>query len=349
MKTPLQKLRERIDEINKDILDLLNIRTTLVKKLSAYKDEINLDYYDPIREQEMIKSLIEQNKGPLPNELVKDIFSCIFSSSLRFMGINKEKRLLVSREQNDEFYTISKMFNIPLNAPVIMAGPCAIETEEFLDTIADILCSRNVKFLRGGAYKPRTSPYDFQGLREKGLRILCDIGRKYELFTISEVVDTRDVEVAAKYVDIIQIGARNMQNYELLKEAGKTHKPVLIKRGMSATINEFINVAEYVALQGNRKIILCERGIRTFENKTRNTLDISSIPIIKNETKLPIIVDLSHSLGRKDIIIPMAKSALAAGADGLMIEVHPLPELALSDSNQQLSPEEFLELLDALV
>jgi len=174
------------------------------------------------------------------------------------------------------------------------------------------------------------------------------VGKKYEMITISEVVDTRDVEIAAKYVDIIQIGARNMQNYELLKEAGKTHKPVLIKRGMSATINELIHVAEYVALQGNRKIILCERGIRTFENKTRNTLDISSIPIIKKETKLPIIVDLSHSLGRKDIMIPMAKSALAAGADGLLIEVHPLPELALSDSNQQVSPNEFINLLNAL-
>ena len=246
--------------------------------------------------------------------------------------------MLISSEHNNGFLDIYQMFKIDKDTPFIIAGPCAIENRDYLEKVASFLSKNNYKFLRGGAFKPRTSPYDFQGLGKEGLKILSQVGKKYNLFTVTEIIDPRDVETALEYVDVFQIGARNMQNYELLKEVGQTGRPILLKRGLSATIQEWMLAAEYIGLQGNRKIILCERGIRTFETKTRNTLDISSVAIIKKETCLPVIIDLSHSLGRKDIILPIARAALAVGADGLMVEVHPYPELALSDSKQQLKP-----------
>lgn len=259
---------------------------------------------------------------------------------------NYEEQLLqVSSQSNVSFKSIHEMFNLPENELIIIAGPCAVESVTCLENIVTVLHQNNVRFLRGGAYKPRTSPYDFQGLGRAGLKILKTIGKKYGMFTVTEVVDTRQVGFISQNADILQVGARNMQNYELLKEVGKTQKPVLLKRGISATIREFVYAAEYIALQGNREIILCERGIRTFETEVRNTLDISSIPILKKETKLPVLVDLSHSLGRKDIINSVAKAVLAAGAEGLMVEVHPCPDLALSDKKQQLNPSEFKELI----
>jgi phospho-2-dehydro-3-deoxyheptonate aldolase len=341
-------LRQEIDEINNELLKLLNLRTLCARKISELKDESGIDYFDSVREEEMLRDIIKNNHGPLPNELVKDIFVNIFKSTLCYMGINRERKLLVSSCNDNGFKSIHEMFNIKTGKPIIMAGPCAVENVQYLEDIAQLLVQNNVKFLRGGTFKPRTSPYDFQGLKEKGLKILNDVGKKYDLFTVTEVVDTRDVELVIKYVDVLQIGARNMQNFELLKEIGQTNRPVFLKRGISSTIQEFIFAAEYVALQGNRKIILCERGIRTFETRTRNTLDISSIPIIKKETSLPIIADLSHSLGRKDIVCAIAKAVLAVGADGIMVEVHPYPELALSDSKQQLNPGEFIELLNVI-
>ncbi len=344
----LSNLREKIDKINYDLLTLLNKRTSLVNEIIHLKDRANLEYLDILREQEMIGAILERNEGPLEDETIKNIFNNIFRSTVSYMSNNKEKKLLVSSENENRLYTIQEMFNLPDNNPIIIAGPCAIENKESLRSVAAILCERNVKFLRGGAFKPRTSPYDFQGLKVNGLKILNEIGKEYGLITITEVIDCRDVEVVSKYVDILQIGARNMQNFELLKEVGHTQKPILLKRGMSAKIQELIFAAEYIALKGNRKIILCERGIRTFESKTRNTLDISSIPIIKKETNLPIIVDVSHSLGRKDIVNPIAKAAMAVGADGIMVEVHPYPELALSDSKQQLNLIEFNKLIDYL-
>lgn len=345
MKRELEELRLEINGINHELLRLLNLRTALVKEISDLKDEKGMEYFDPVREAEMFEDLFRQNQGPLPNELVKEVFTTIFASALKYMGIKKEKRLLVSSGHDKGFMKIHEIFNLQPETPIIMAGPCAVEKFEYLESIAALLKEKGVRFLRGGAYKPRTSPYDFQGLGEEGLKILHEVGKKYGLITVTEVMDTRDVQTVAKYVDLLQVGARNMQNFELLKEIGETDHPVLLKRGLSATVQEFILAAEYIGLRGNRKIILCERGIRTFETKTRNTLDISSIPIIKKETSLPIIVDLSHSLGRKDIINPLAGAALAAGADGLMVEVHPYPELALSDAKQQLNPEEFEELL----
>ena len=225
---------------------------------------------------------------------------------------------------------------------------CAVETPEQLEKVAVALKRNNVNMLRGGAYKPRTSPYDFQGLKEDGLKILSCVGKEYGLKTVTEIVDTRDIETVSNYVDVLQIGARNMQNFELLKEIGQSQKPVILKRGICATIQEFMLAAEYIVLQGNRNVILCERGIRTYETKTRYTLDISSIPIIKKETILPIIADLSHSLGRTDIVNSLAKAAIAVGADGIMVEVHPQPEVALSDSKQQLNIGEFEHMLNEI-
>ncbi len=348
MENNLNVLRQEIDDINLSILDLINKRTLLLQQIGKLKDEYSMEYFDTEREAKMLENIFNHNRGPLYNELVKDIFSSIFSTSLKYMGITKEKKLLISSKSQEKFKTIREIFDLPDDSPIIVAGPCAVENIEYLEKTARFLRDRNMKFIRAGAYKPRTSPYDFQGMREDGLKILHDVAREYQLYTITEVVDTRDVELVSKYVDVLQIGARNMQNFELLKEAGRSTRPVLLKRGISATIQELMFAAEYVVVNGNRNVILCERGIRTVETKTRNTLDISAVPIIKKETGLPIIVDLSHSLGRKDIVKSIAAAVLAAEADGIMVEVHPYPELALSDSKQQLNLEEFDELLSSI-
>lgn len=223
----------------------------------------------------------------------------------------------------------------------IIAGPCSVENREMMEITAEKLSELGIEFLRGGAFKPRTSPYDFQGLGEEGLKILREAGKKFGMLTVSEVVDTRYVETMTKYVDVLQIGSRNMSNFELLKEVGRSKHPVLLKRGMCSTVEEFKFAAEYIANEGNKNITLCERGIRTFETATRNTLDIACIAILKKETKLPVMVDLSHSLGRKDILISVARSVIAMGVDGIMIEVHNDPGKALSDKFQQLSLDEF--------
>jgi len=348
MNKELGDLRNDIDKVNEEILILINKRADLLNQIKELKDEKGSEYFDAERETQMMEVILEKNKGPLYNELVKDIFNTIFMTSLNFMGISRERKFLVSSNSDHKFPTIKEMFNLENENPIIIAGPCSVEKPEYLHKIAEFLKKRGMKFLRGGAYKPRTSPYEFQGLGLEGLKLLREVATKYNLFTVSEVVDTRDVEKIADYVDIFQIGARNMHNFELLKEVGQGSIPVLLKRGISATIKEFMMAAEYIVLRGNNKVIMCERGIRTYETKTRNTLDISAIPIIKKETKLPIIVDISHSLGRKDIVDSISKSAIAAGADGIMVEVHPVPELALSDSKQQLNLIEFENLLQSI-
>ncbi|HSH36237.1 bifunctional 3-deoxy-7-phosphoheptulonate synthase/chorismate mutase [Schnuerera sp.] len=228
----------------------------------------------------------------------------------------------------------------------IIAGPCAVESEKQMELIAKFLNRLGIKILRGGAFKPRTSPKAFQGLGLDGLKILYNIKKKYNFKVISEIMDPRDIEEAYEYIDIYQIGSRNMQNYPLLKEVGKVNKPVLLKRGMSATIDEWIKASEYIMMEGNKKIIFCERGIRTFENYTRNTLDLISVPIIKSKTEYPIIVDPSHGTGRRELILPASKAALALGAHGLMIEIHPEPEKALSDGVQSLNFAEFKDLFE---
>lgn len=231
---------------------------------------------------------------------------------------------------------------------VIMGGPCAIESEAQLLASAHAVKDAGATILRGGAYKPRTSPYAFQGLEEEGLQYMQRAREKTGLSIVCEVTSIAAVQTAVKYVDILQIGARNMQNYELLKAVGKTQLPVLLKRGLSATIDEWLNAAEYIMSAGNPNVILCERGIRTFETATRNTLDISAIPVIKAKSHLPIIVDPSHASGKRSYIASLSKAAIAAGADGLMIEVHPNPECALSDGPQSLNPQEFAALMNEL-
>ncbi|TRZ95817.1 3-deoxy-7-phosphoheptulonate synthase [bacterium] len=257
---------------------------------------------------------------------------------------------LVSREfhPQDSLLDLGKGVVIGGKKIVVMAGPCAIENQDTLFEIAREIKKSGVNVLRGGAFKPRTSPYSFQGLGEEGLRYMQETGEELGLVTISEVMDPRDVELVAKYVDILQIGARNMQNFNLLKEVGLTKKPVLLKRGLSSTVKELLMSAEYILSNGNFNVILCERGIRTFEDSTRNTLDISCVPTVKQLSHLPIIVDPSHAAGKWGLVAPLSKAAVASGADGLIIEVHSHPEDALSDGVQSLLPFNFAAMMQEL-
>ncbi len=231
---------------------------------------------------------------------------------------------------------------------VTMAGPCSVESAEQMETIAAWVAKQGVRVLRGGAFKPRTSPYSFQGLGKKGLQLMRAAADAHSLLVVSEVMDHTQIPLMMDFVDVLQVGARNMQNYNLLREVGKVSKPVLLKRGISATLEELLLSAEYIMMGGNYNVILCERGIRTFESYTRNTLDISAIPVIQKLSHLPIIVDPSHGTGRRDKVPPMARAALAAGADGLLIEVHNEPEKALSDGAQSLYPAQFEQLMKEL-
>jgi len=231
---------------------------------------------------------------------------------------------------------------------IVMAGPCSVENAEQIETVAACVAQLGVRVLRGGAFKPRTSPYSFQGIGRQGLELLRRAADKHHLLVVSEVMDQTQIAMMLEYADMLQVGARNMQNFNLLKELGKTSKPVLLKRGISATIEELLLSAEYIMAGGNYNVVLCERGIRTFENYTRNTLDISAIPVIKKLSHLPIVVDPSHGTGRRDKVAPMARAAVAAGGDGLLIEVHNDPEKALSDGAQSLYPDQFEQLMKEL-
>lgn len=260
------------------------------------------------------------------------------------MGLTEDKLLNIPDANHKcihELLNIKKEFHI-------IAGPCAVESYEQMELAAQALVEQKINIIRAGAYKPRTSPYDFQGLEEEGIHILYEISKEYHLIAASEIVDVRDMDLFDKYIDIIQVGARNMQNFSLLKELGKVKKTIILKRGFSATLRELLCAAEYIISNGNNRIILCERGIRTFETQTRNTLDISSVALIKEITSFPIIVDISHSLGRKDIMLPVSKAVKAVGADGIMIEVHPNPGQALSDRKQQLDFNEFANIVNEL-
>ena len=256
---------------------------------------------------------------------------------------------LVSREFKRENTVIDiNGTKIGSNDVVVIAGPCSVESEEQILKTAFEVKKVGAKLLRGGAFKPRTSPYSFQGMGEEALRLLQKAREKTGLGIVTEVMDTADVSLVERYADVIQIGARNMQNYNLLKAVGKTKKPILLKRGLSATLLELLMCAEYIVSQGNTQVILCERGIRTFCDHTRNTLDLNIVPVAKQLTHLPIIVDPSHGTGRYDLVSPMSKAAIACGADGLIIEVHPDPEKALSDGDQSLTPKSFAELMSDL-
>lgn len=246
--------------------------------------------------------------------------------------------------------TIINVGSIQIGGPefIVMAGPCSIESEEQLMESAYIVKKGGAQILRGGAYKPRTSPYSFQGMEEEGLKLLEQVRLRAGMPVVTEVVNPADVDLVESYADMLQIGARNTQNFALLKKVGQSRKPVLLKRGMMTTIEELLMSAEYILSAGNPNVVLCERGIRTFETSTRNTLDISAVPVLKSLTHLPVVIDPSHAAGHWRLVIPLSRAAIAVGADGLIVEVHPQPELAVSDGMQSLKPEKFYQLMDEL-
>jgi len=256
---------------------------------------------------------------------------------------------LVSRE----FYpdnTVVEINGVKIGGPhfAVIAGPCSVESREQCFAIAEKVAKSGAKIMRGGAYKPRTSPYSFQGLGLEGLKILAEVRKEFGLAVATEAIDSETVKLVAEHADIIQIGARNMQNFSLLRAAGKAGKPVLLKRGISATLEELLMAAEYLLAEGNRDVILCERGVRTFADHTRNTLDLSAVPFVKRNTHLPIIVDPSHGTGRRDKVLPLSQAAIACGADGLIVEVHHQPEKALSDGKQSITPDMFDTLMERM-
>ncbi|HEY3449014.1 MAG TPA: bifunctional 3-deoxy-7-phosphoheptulonate synthase/chorismate mutase [Myxococcales bacterium] len=345
----LTALRDEIAEINDALLDLLSRRAQVATDIQRIKSREGIPTYVPEREQAMIVDLVRKNPGPFSNETVARLFKEIFRASVGLMEEQKERYLKISRAHraSDLEVRIGEAV-VGGSAPVVIAGPCSIESEEQLDEVARALVAQGVRFMRGGAFKPRSSPYAFQGLGRRGLEILSEVARRHGLYTVTEVMDTRSVDLVASYADVLQIGSRNMHNYDLLREVGRSRRPVLLKRGLSATIEELLWSAEYIVHEGNQDVILCERGIRTFERETRNTLDISAVPLLRQKSYLPVLVDVSHAAGRRDILGPLGKAALAAGASGLMVEVHPCPAVARSDNEQQLDLDEFAKFMAAV-
>jgi 3-deoxy-7-phosphoheptulonate synthase/chorismate mutase len=346
----LEQLRQRVDEINLKLLELINERAKIVQEIGRAKLPQGVNKYDPVRERKMLNTIIERNDGPFENSTIEHIFKEIFKASLELQEDDHRKALLVSRKKKPEDTVIEINGElVGAGQPTFVFGPCAVESYEQVAEVAQSIKNKGLKLIRGGAFKPRTSPYDFQGLGLDGLKILKQIADEFQLAVVTEIVNPAHIEMALDYVDVIQIGARNMQNFELLKAAGSVKKPVLLKRGLSATLQEFMYAAEYIMSRGNEQIILCERGIRTYERATRNTLDITAVPILKQETHLPVFVDVTHSTGRRDLLLPAAKAALAIGADGVMAEVHPDPAVALSDSAQQMDLKQFDEFYNEIL
>jgi 3-deoxy-7-phosphoheptulonate synthase / chorismate mutase len=349
MSEKMRQLRDEIARINGELLALICRRGVAAQEIGRIKDELGLDHFDPKRESEMLAHLLEQNSGPFSNAAIAHLFKELFKASAAMMGVSERQRMTVRRKPGEPDAVLD-LDGVRIGGPhfQVVAGPCAVESERQLDAVASHLRERGIRLLRAGAYKPRSSPYSFQGLREEGLEILARVAKRHGMRTVSEVVDTRDVEKMCEHVDVLQVGARNMQNFELLRLVGRCGKPVLLKRGFMSTLEEFVLAAEYIAMEGNRDLLLCERGIRTFERWTRNTLDLSAIPILKQEVPFPILVDLSHATGRKDLVVPLGRASIAAGADGVMVEVHDNPSVALSDSEQQLSLDEATLFLEGI-
>jgi len=348
VKTRIKELRDEIDRINRELLALLSERGEIAREIGRLQTELGLSHYDPVREAEMLDYLTRENPGPFPAETIKHLFKEIFKASLTLEEAEDQKTFLYSKKAHPE-PTIVEAGPARFGAEkLIIAGPCSIESSAQMEETAAFLAQKGVKVLRGGAFKPRTSPYAFQGLGVEGLKIGRAAADRHGMAFITEVMDTRDVEVVAEYADILQIGARNMQNFALLKEVGRAKKPVLLKRGMSATIEEWFYAAEYILAQGNDQVILAERGIRTFEKWTRNTLDLSGAVLAKQETHLPVVVDVTHAAGRTDLLAPLARAALAAGVDAVHVEVHPNPLVALSDNRQQLDFAGFERFFEAI-
>ncbi len=345
----LTDLRREIDGVNMELLKLLSKRGELAQQIGELKTEAGIVQYDPKRELDMLTALTDANDGPFDDSTVKEIFKNIFQASLSANTKSEKPKFLTSRGDRDD--SVIMVGDVPVggdNAPVLITGPCAIESREQVMMTAAEVAKHGIKLFRGGAYKPRTNPYSFQGLGEQAMKWAREACDKYGLQFVAEIMDARDVDVCLDYVDVLQIGARNSQNFSLLKAVGRTNRPVLLKRGLSGTIEEWIMGAEYVMSKGNPNVILCERGIRTYEKYTRNTLDISAVALAKLETHLPVIVDATHSGGRRDLLVPLTKAGLAAGADGIMVEVHPNPAVALSDQKQQMDFDQFADYLKAV-
>ncbi len=346
----LGDLRAQIDEINLQILELLNKRAAIASQIGKEQQSLGTRFYDPARESEMLQALELANNGPFSNETIKALFKEVFRATLALEEKEARQKIMVQRKSPDDktVITLPDGSQIGNGDFTIIAGSCAVESVEQMEEVAAALSQRGVRIMRGMAYKPRTSPYDFQGLGEPGLQIARQVANKYNMAVTSEVLDGSLIPMMSEYVDIFWVGARNMQNAVLLRALGKVRQPVILKRSFGSSLNELVYAAEYIAASGNPNIILMERGVRTFETWTRATLDISAVPLLKMETHLPIIIDISHSAGRRDIAQPLGRAAKAVGADGLMVEVHPNPPVAMSDAKQQLSIPEFHALMDAI-
>ncbi|WP_240374586.1 bifunctional 3-deoxy-7-phosphoheptulonate synthase/chorismate mutase [Bacillus piscicola] len=345
----LEALREQLDRVNLQLLELVNERGRIAQEIGQVKSKAGQKRFDPVRERKMLDMIAENNNGPFSTSTLQHLFKQIFQLSLELQEDDNRKALLVSRKKKAEDTIVDlKGETVGDGTQRMIIGPCSVESYDQVYEVASAMKEQGMRLLRGGAFKPRTSPYDFQGLGVEGLEILRRVADELDMVVISEVMNPQDIEMATEYIDVIQIGARNMQNFDLLKESGASDKPVLLKRGLSATIDEFIKAAEYIIAKGNENIMLCERGIRTYEKATRNTLDISAVPILKQETHLPVLVDVTHSTGRRDLLLPAAKAALAIGADAIMAEVHPDPAVALSDSAQQMNIPQFNEFVESL-
>jgi len=346
----IQDLRAQVDVINMQLLELLNQRARVVSEIGKLTQQLGTSFYDAQREAEMLTALEMANKGPFSNETIKALFREVFRASMALEEQQAKAKIRVQRSSPDQRTMIKMADGTELGNGKfqVISGPCAVETFEQMDEVAAALAARGVKFMRGMAYKPRTSPYDFQGLGEPGLQIARQVANKYGMYVVSEIMDASQIPMMSDYVDVLWVGARNMQNSFLLKALGRVNKPIILKRGLAATLEEFMYAAEYIVASGNPNVILIERGIRTFEKATRNTLDIGGVAVLKLESHLPVIVDISHSAGRRDIAIPLARVARASGADGLMVEVHPNPPVAMSDAKQQLYIDQFHALMDSI-
>lgn len=344
----LEELRHDVEHLSVEILNLLNRRAEKVLEIAQEKRRLGVPIRDPYRESQLLERIVGANQGPFDAAAVRTLFRAVLDACTSLMEQSGQRALRVGSSSGPRIAVDVRGHRLGGGEPAYIAGPCAIENEEQLDEAARCLAALGIRFFRAGAYKPRTSPYAFQGLGEEGLRLLAKVAKRYDLVTITEATCPENAPIVAAYADIIQVGARNMYNYDLLRAVGQTGKPVLLKRSFSATLEEWLNAAEYVALAGSERIILCERGIRSFARETRHTLDLSIVPLALAASRLPVVVDVSHAAGRRDLLLPLARAAFAAGAAAVMVEVHPDPDVALSDAEQQLTVEDFQALEEAV-
>jgi len=344
------ELRNSIDTINGQLLELLNKRASLASEIGKIQAQLGSQIYDPVREGEMLTSLEMSNKGPFSNETIKTLFKEIFKATLALEEKQASSKMLVNRkpEQQDTAITLTDGTQIGGGTFQVIAGACAIESYEQMDAVGELLSEFGIKIMRGMAWKPRTSPYEFQGLGEPGLKIARQVANKYGMQITCEIMDQSQIPMMSDYVDIFWVGAGTLKKNFLLRALAKILQPIILKRCFGNNIKEWLSSAEYIISGGNPNVIFMERGIRTFETETRNTLDISAVPVLKTQSHLPVIVDISHSAGRRDIAIPLARVAKASGADGMMVEVHPNPPVAMSDAKQQLYFDQFRAVMKAL-